>query len=303
MKISIVIPNWNGRDKLLKNLPEVLKVKGVDEIIVSDDASPDDSVEIMKKNFPEIKLVERKINGGFSSNVNTAVKEARGDLIFLLNTDAVPSQDCVKYLTSHFEDSKVFSVGANTGGSWSWAKWENGFFWHFSAKDVPQTSHETLWASGGSGIFRKSVWEELNGLDELYNPFYVEDLDLGYRATKRGYINIWEPKALVLHHNQGGSFANKELGVIAANFSKDRVSKTSERNQLIFTWKNITSSELIKEHKKALINRLLNHPKYGLIFYQALKRLPEIQRKRKIELKETKLSDEEILGKFSEKLV
>jgi GT2 family glycosyltransferase len=292
-KVSVVIPNWNGEHKLKKNLPKVLKVKNVEEIIVTDDASTDGSIELLEKEFPQVKLIKSNLtkNRGFSSNVNVGVKEAKGDLIFLLNTDAVPQADCLEGALPHFEDPQVFSVSCNTGGSWSWARWKDGFFWHYQSEEKTEASHQTLWASGGSGVFRKSIWDKLEGFDELFNPFYEEDLDLGYRATKRGYLNIWEPKALVEHY--------KEPGVIAENFSKTVISKTAQRNQLFFIWKNMTSNKLILEHKLALTKMLLTKPRYWSIFLTAHKHLNKILKERSLEKKETKVPDEEILSKFN----
>lgn len=293
MKVSIVIPNWNGEEKLKKNLPKVLKVEGVDEVIVVDDASTDNSVQLVKTNFPLVKLIEKKKNTGFGSNVNYGVENAAGDFIFLVNSDAVPEEKVVVNVLENFKDPKVFSVGFNTGGNWSWAKFENGFFWHYCAdkdKQATKEPHPTLWASGGSGIFRRSIWDELEGFDPLYDPFYVEDLDLGYRAWKRGYINIWDPSLKVEHY--------KEVGVIAANFPQQRIQDTNERNSLIFIWKNITSPKLFAEHLQALVFRLLTHPKYWKIFLRAIVKLPQILKKRAIEKAQQKVLDEEILAKF-----
>lgn len=294
MKVSIIIPNWNGEDKLKRNLPEVLKVDGADEVIVVDDASKDASIAVIEAQFPQVKLVKNSRNLGFSPAVNIGVKEAKGDLIFLLNNDAVPRKDCLKAILGHFQDSKVFSVGCNTGGSWSWAKFEKGFFWHYQSPSVQSLTleaHQTLWASGGSGVFRKSMWEDLGGFDEIYTPFYEEDVDLGYRATKRGYINLWEPKSLVEHY--------KEPGVISQHFSKSYISRIAQRNQLIFIWKNITSGRFLIHHKVTLLKMLFTHPKYWSVFLSAAVKLPKILKKRTIEQKKAKLSDEEILGKFN----
>ncbi len=288
--VSIVIPSWNTLEKIKRNLPEVVKVRGIDEIIVSDDASEDNSVEYIKENFPKLKLVTRERNGGFSSNVNTGFNHSSGDLVFLLNTDAIPEPNCVEKILHHFDEEKVFSVGFNTGGSWAWAKFSDGFFWHNQSKVIPKNSHQTLWTSGGSGVFRKSIWDKLGGFDELYNPFYEEDVDIGYRATKRGYINIWDPDAKVEHY--------KQTGVISERFSKQVVSKVAQRNQLIFIWKNITSKKLINQHQKVLPKMLAKHPKYAGIFFKALLFLPQVLKKRKIEIREQVISDEEILGKF-----
>lgn len=294
MKTSVVIPNWNSEDKLKRNLQEVLKVDGVDEVIVVDDASSDNSVAVIESFFPQVKLVKNKKNRGFSPTVNLGVRKSGGDLIFLLNNDAVPESDSLGKTLHHFNNPKVFSVGCNTGGLWSWAKFEKGFFWHYQAPDSKGDAlraYQTLWVSGGSGVFRKSIWEKLGGFDELYAPFYEEDVDLGYRATKRGYINLWEPKSLVEHY--------KQPGVISQHFSKSHISKIAQRNQLIFIWKNITSEKLINQHKIALAQMLLIHPKYWPIFLSAAIRLPEILGKRAVEQKESQLSDEEILGKFT----
>lgn len=297
-KVSIVIPYWNGAEKIKKYLPKVLefaKKNGIEEIIASDDYSSDETVQLLKKDFSEVILVERKINKGFASNVNSGVSKVTGDFILLLNSDAAPENDCLKYALPHFENQKVFSVGCNVGGLWAIGRFENGFFWHDQAKEDHSDKtkfHQTLWASGGSGIFRKTIWDALGGLDELYNPFYVEDVDLGYRATKRGYINIWEPKSRVEHY--------KEKGVIESSFSRSRINKISERNMLIFIWKNITSENLLKEHKKALVKRLLLHPKYWQIFFAAAMKFPAIMEKRNIEKRYAKLSDEDIFNIFSE---
>ncbi len=289
MKVSVVIINWNGGEKLKTYLPEVLKLKQVDEFIVTDDASTDNSLDFLEKNYPQVKLVKRNKNGGFSSNANSGVKGSNGDLVFLLNPDAVPNRDCIINALPYFKDEAVFSVGCNTGGCWSWANWQDGFFWHYMSPGKIQ-SHQTLWSRGGSGIFRKKTWEKFGGMDELYNPFYEEDVDLGYRAIKRGYKNIWVKDCVVT--------LPEEKGVIEENISKGKLSKIAQRNQLLFIWKNITSENLITEHKSALIKMLLTKPGYWPVFISAVIKYPEILGKRTIEKKEQKLSDEEILEMF-----
>ncbi len=291
MKVSVVIINWNGEDKLRKYLPDILKVKGVDEFIVADDASTDKSIEILKNEFPSVCIVESHKNLGFSSNANSGVKNSSGDLVFLLNADAVPNTDCVVKALPYFEDEKTFSVGCNTGGNWSWGKFEKGFFWHYVDQGTSQT-HQTLWSRGGSMILRKDIFNKLGGFDELFNPFYEEDTDLGYRATKRGYRNIWVKECIV--------DLPDEKGVIEKNFSKKKFSMVAQRNQLLFIWKNITDEELFNKHKKELFKKLLKSPKYLSVFLMAAVYLPQISKKRMIEKKESKLSDQKILEMFSQ---
>lgn len=291
MRVSAIIVNWNGAQKLKLYLPAILKVKDVDEFIVSDDASTDESVELIREKFPEVKLVRREKNGGFSSNVNSGVKAADGDLAFLLNPDAVPEKDCVSRALEYFKDPKLFSISCNTGGNWSWAKWEKGFFWHYVSKGEIET-HQTLWARGGSGMFRKSIFNELGGMDELLNPYYEEDTDLGYRATKRGYENLWVKECKVN--------LPKERGVIAQNVEREVFSKVAQRNQLLFIWKNITDSDLICQHMREMLKMLILTPKYWPVFLEAFSKLMQIRKKRKIELSWAKLTDKEILGKFQQ---
>lgn len=291
-KVSVVIPNWNGVNKLKANLPKIQEMVGTVEVIVVDDSSTDGSVEYIKSNFPKIILLEKNNNSGFSSTVNLGVKKALGDLIFLLNSDAVPEKNCLRYITPLFNDPRVFSVSCNTGGSYSWARFNEGFFWHFMSGRKITYSHQTLWTSGGSGVYRKNIWDKLGGFDEIFDPFYEEDLDLGYRATKRGFINLWEPKARVEH--------GKYKGVIEENFSKMKISKIAQRNQLLFIWKNITSTNLINDHIIHLTKRLLSNPKYFIIFIMAVYRIKKVRDKRSIEVEEEVISDEEILKKFTD---
>lgn len=294
-KVSVVIPNWNGQDKLAKNLPAVLELEDVFEVIVVDDHSSDGSVSFIKNSYPSVKVFEKDINSGFAKSVNFGVSKASGDLIFLLNSDAKPAKDAVRVTIPHFKDLNVFSVSCNTGGNWSWIKFDKGYLWHymqpFSQKEK-LTLHQTLWASGGSGIFRKSYWEELGGLDELFSPFYEEDTDLGYRATKRGFINLWDPKSKVDHP--------KNKGVIAQNFKESFVKNIAQRNQLLFIWKNLTDQDLLGKHIVAILKNCLTHPSYLKTVFSALIFLPQIRKRRTVETSYAKLSDKQILEKYTQ---
>lgn len=291
MKVSVVVVNWNGVEKLRRFLPEILKLRGVDEFVVTDDASTDGSVKLLERDFPSVRIIRRDKNKGFSSNSNSGVKGASGDLVFLLNSDAVPNIDCIEKALPYFNDDKIFSVGCNTGGNWSWGKFENGYFWHY-VKEGEQETHQTLWSRGGSMILRKSIFEKLEGFDELFDPFYEEDTDLGYRATKSGYKNFWVKECVVK--------LPEEKGVIEKNFSKRKFSEVAQRNQLFFIWKNITDQDLIKDHKMELIKNIVKSPKYLNVFFMACRYLPQIRKKKKHQIKEFKLTDHEIFEMFKD---
>lgn len=284
--LAIVIPNWNGKRLLEKNLPAVLAA-GADEVIVSDDGSTDGSVEFLKEKFPQVKLVvHRRL--GFPGNCNEGVKKAKGEIVILLNTDVIPRKDFLKPLEKDFKDPKVFAVSFNES-NWSWAKikWVNGFVEHKPGPKV-KTIHLSAWASGGSAAFRKTMWEELGGFDEVYSPFYWEDIDLSYRAWKRGYKVLWEPRAIVHHKHEE----------TIKRFSKKYINFISQRNQLLFIWKNISDSEMIREHKIGLLRTIVKNPGYFKVFLASLLKLPQILPKRFREKKEAKISDREIFGKF-----
>lgn len=287
MTVSIIIPNWNGKKLLEKNLPSVLAVKP-EELIIVDDGSSDDSVSFLRQAYPQVKLVMHSKNLGFSSACNDGVAEARGDFIVLLNSDVVPDKDILKYVLLHFNDPEVFAVSFNEK-QWSWARlfWKSGYVEHEPGQKTDKT-HITAWASGGSSIFRKSIWQKLGGFDTLYNPFYWEDLDLSYRAWKRGFKILWEPKAIVQHEHEA---------IIGTNFSKSFIRSIAERNKLIFIWKNITDIDLFISHKIHLLWRLRS-PLYLKIFLKACLKFPSILSKRSKEGREKKISDKEILSMF-----
>ena len=243
-----------------KNLPHVLAAvegytKGTVEIIVANDPSTDKSQEVIADFITSIKsphVVGKTINNtkkdesGFSKNVNRGVSLATGDILILFNSDVRPHKDFLAPLLAHFADEKVFAVGCMDesieegktvprGRAIGW--WQRGFLQH-KAADIKEGN--SLWASGGSSAFRKSIWDKIGGLDNLFNPFYWEDIDLSYRAWKSGYKVLFEPKSIVVHEH--------EEGTIKTKFKSDFVQKIAYRNQYFFVWKNITDNSLLLSH-------------------------------------------------------
>lgn len=289
--VSVVIPNFNGRKLLEKNLRHVLnaqenKKNHISQIIVIDDGSTDGSGELVRKRFPQIKLIQNLQNLGFARAVNRGVKTAKGDLVALLNTDVVPEENFLVAVFSHFLDKKVFAVSLHEKGyGWARGKFVNGFVEHEIGGEGDR-SHKTFWVSGGSGVFRHSIWKRLGGFDErLLSPFYWEDVDLSYRALKRGYKLLWEPEAKVLHRHEA---------TISRNYSTSYINFTQQRNQLLFIWKNIHSGRLFAQHKRGLLIRLLKHPGYLRIVLAALINFSLLKEAREKEKKETVMTDEQI---------
>jgi GT2 family glycosyltransferase len=292
-KVSIVIPSFNTRDIILKNLPKVIaawknKENNIFEVIVVDDGSPDDSVKVVKDNFPEIRLIVHKKNRGFSCSVNTGARMSKGNLICLLNTDVIPDNDFLVNTLPHFIDDKVFAVSlSERGHSWATGNFDQGYL-HHEPGAISNKVHNSLWASGGSAVFRRTLWMDLGGMDEkIFSPFYWEDIDLSYRAVKRGYKVIWEPGSLVDHKHES----------TVSKLSKKYVQRIRERNELFFIWKNIHSKKLIGKHIGALLKRLILHPGYIIVVLMALAKIRTVLKSRAKEMKEAKLSDEAVFEK------
>jgi len=301
MKISVVIPNFNGCNLLKNNLPKVIASVKDSEVIVVDDASTDDSLNLLKTNFAIVKVIVQNKNEGFASTVNRGVKEASGEFVVLLNSDVIPDSNFLTYLTAPFSDSKVFAVGclqkSNNGGKIKKegrgvGRFEKGFLMHGSGT-LDKTT--TLWVFGGAGMFRKEVWEKLGGMNELYNPFYWEDIDLSYRALKAGFKLVFESKSVVMH--------NQEKGAIRNMYTPGQVKTIAYRNQIFFVWMNITDFQFILNHiiwfpyhlfKSLVTGDLL----FAKAFLMAILKIPYILGRRYQNKKNAIISDRKILAKI-----
>jgi len=242
--VSVVIPTYNGKKLLEKHLPKIIAAVGQLEIIVVDDASTDKSLEFLQKNYSQIKIVKHSKNRRFAAACNSGVKNARGEVIVLLNNDVAPKKNFLKPLTRHFEDQETFSVGCReldikqgkkeisgrTAG-----RFKRGFLVHWRPKD--QESKETFWTFGGSMAVDKRKYLEIGGMDEIYSPAYWEDIDLCWRAKKKGWKIVFEKNAVVYHHHES---TNKPV------LGKTRIKLYAHRNQILFVWKNIRGRQLVE---------------------------------------------------------
>lgn len=291
MNISIVIPNYNGEKILHENLRAVLQLllqykKGEKEVIVIDDASTDTSVAIITQIFAGFsdssittKLIQNETNVGFAPTVNKGVTIATGDVVVLLNTDVIPESNFLEPLLAHFSDETVFAVGClerSVEGETvhlygrGLGKWEKGFLVH-RAGEI--TGNKTLWVSCGSGAFKKELWDTLGGLNEVYAPYYWEDIDLSYRALKCGYNVVFEQKSVVTHKHEDGAIKKTQKPA--------RIRAIATRNQILFAWNNLTDTSLLLTHFTSLPLHLARAVKgrdivFILGFLQAVSKIPQV---------------------------
>ena len=296
MNLSVVIPVYKNKEQFLRNLRHNLQfLKNAEVIVVND--YPDESLQDDMKSFKEVKLIENKKNLGFAGAVNTGVFAATKDYVMLLNTDVMLLDDSYQKVLAQFkEDSQLFGVsfaqkekdGTIVGNNRFF--WRQGLFYHRKAADLQAGING--WAEGGSCILDRKKFVSLNGFDEIYKPFYWEDIDLSYRAWKTGYHVLFNPDVIVEHHHES---------TIGRYFMSDYVKKIAFRNQFIFVWENITDKRLCLEY-------LLWHP-YNKAFYlfkgewnffkgmlSAVPFIPTILRRRA--QTKFKISDAEVLQKF-----
>lgn len=292
--ISIIIPVYKNYEMFFQYLEVNKKYFDGCEVIIMNDYPQENISEQVKKIYPKAIVINNEVNLGFAGNVNRGVLKSTRDFCFLMNSDVVLKNNTFLTALKHFEqDNSLFAVGfaqieqnGKIVGA-NRAYFQNGLISH-SALPSNQVTHNQLtinfWAEGGSSIFNKKKFIDLGLLDEMFNPFYWEDIDLSYRAWKSGYKILYDPNIKVEHHHES---------TIGKYFDKSKILKTAFRNQLFFHWKNLTDKDLIIKH-------FINIPKFIFIpgFFDALVELPKILQERKKTIRLFVKTDKEILDIF-----
>lgn len=252
MDVSIVIPNYEGREVLprtLGNLREVLASCDLEvEVIVVDDGSRDESVEYVRTEHPWVELVALERNGGFSGAVNAGAARASASHIYFMNSDVLPHEGFLEPLVAAFEaDSELFaamSLNRNPAGEvippgqvtprmsrgqirvkgLDLARlWEQGKLEQCEA--IP-----TLFPSGGSALMAADRFRDLEGFAEIFRPYYYEDTDLGWRAWRRGWKSVMVPASVVTH--------NHDFSSIKSTQDQEAVRAHKKRNRFLLVWRN-----------------------------------------------------------------
>jgi len=294
--VSVVIPSYNGRSLLEKNLPALMRsITAHDapvEIIIVDDAGDDDTVDFIRQNYPQIILLVNDKNSGFGETVNRGISAARNKIVLALNNDVLVEEDFFAKTLHWFEDPQVFSVTPNMvdpreGRSQAITRLKPGICWfrtvNLQLSDVCRQGREIplFFASGGASLFDREKLLLLGGFDPIYSPFYVEDMDLSYRAWKAGWKCLMEPEATVYHETSS---------TILGLHTKRKIKFIGDRNRTLFLWLNITDPSLILRYflflPFSLLYDIVAFRKYKFVgFFRALAYLPlipELRRKRKV---------------------
>ena len=303
--VSVVIPCYNGRSLLEKYLPALLsasrKCRVPVEIIVVDDASTDDSVKFLSSHYPDVKVLVNGLNIGFASTMNRGIAAATGDILLALNTDMAVGDDLFVKPLEWFADPAVFSVTPNlvyphNGRSQSITRLRTGFCWfralELQPAELPSLEGEVplFFGSGGASFYDRQKLVSLDGFDTIYHPFYIEDIDLSYRAWKAGWKCLAEPSVTVYHESNA---------TIRSHYWKRYIKTVSDRNRILFMWLNVTDWALIIRYSLflplSLVKDILLFRKYKFVgFFWALKYLPLIPAARRKRKAYFRVSDREV---------
>ncbi len=269
--VSVIIPNWNGSDLLQAYLPSVLeaqeKYRGKAEVIVVDDASTDASVRLLQEEFAGIKAVVHEHNRGFGKACWSGAKAAQHPILIFLNSDVKvdpdfidPLVDCLKDPTAFAASPLVFDeIGTLSNVTISIPYFRRGKIRYKSFDPQQLLSNTsalpnpwyTLFPIGGAFAVDRARFLKLQGFDDLFEPFYYEDTDLGFRAWRRGWKCIVVPESRVIHFHSG---------TIARSFKQFKVRAIRKRNRLFYLWKNLTTDRLLRQHLSFQLLRVCYRP-------------------------------------------
>jgi GT2 family glycosyltransferase len=214
--VSAVIVTMKQREPVVRCIASVLvaleSVEGETEVVVIDNGSTDGTVERVRTEFPNVRVVERGRNTGFASGAAEGVRQTTGDWILFLNDDAEIEHDAVAAMLTVAETHEcVGSVAAkllfadsdriNSAGL-SVDRLGVGYDRHVGS---PASAGETepveiFGASAGCALMRRAMLADIGGIDETFF-MYLEDLDVAWRARARHWRSLYVPHAVAHHHH------------------------------------------------------------------------------------------------------
>ena len=222
-RLSVVILNWNGRRHLERYLPSVVAhTEGDAEVVVADNGSTDDSLQWLRLNYPDVRVIRLDRNYGFAGGYNRALREVESEYVLLLNSDVEVTagwwQPLVEVLDT---ESDVAAVAPKLLADMERTKFEyagaaGGFIDYLGypfcrgrilsnvEEDRGQYDdrRDIFWASGAAMCCRREVFESLGGFDEDFFA-HMEEIDLQWRMQLAGWRIVVEPKSVVYHLGGG----------------------------------------------------------------------------------------------------
>jgi hypothetical protein len=220
-KVSIIIPHYNGRDILQECLDSLMKSTFKDmEVILVDNGSSDDSLEMAEKHPLNVRIIRNKINLGYAGGCNVGIRTALGEYLLILNNDTIHDpgwiEPMVNWLDNHLDTVSVmpkilsynrpdyFDYSGAAGGmidkyAYPFAR---GRLFDYIEKDTGQYDNpiEIFWSSGTAFMVRKSALDSCGTFDERFFA-HMEEIDLHWRFHLYGFNAYCIPDSVIWHHS------------------------------------------------------------------------------------------------------
>jgi len=251
-KIAVVILNWNGAKLLEQFLPSVVAYSEEATIYVADNASTDNSIEIIQSKFPQITIIKNEGNYGFAKGYNVALQQVEEDYYALVNSDIEVTENWLAPILSVFDNegnvgiiqpkildykNKAYFEYAGAAGGYIdkfGYPYCRGRMFDTLEKDQGQYNDDVdiFWASGACLFIRKDIYRKLNGFDDDFFA-HQEEIDLCWRAFNLGYTAKYTSKSVVYH-----------VGGATLNEGNPRKTFLNFRNSLLMLTKNLPERKL-----------------------------------------------------------
>lgn len=245
-KTAVIILNWNGAQMLRTYLPSVIAHTKGAEIIVADNGSTDDSLEVMAQEFPAVKTIVLDTNYGFAEGYNKVIAQVESEYVVLLNSDVEVTEGWLSplldYMTAHPEVAAVqpkirawrerdrFEHAGAAGGFLSWLGYPYCRGRRFGRVEQDHGQYDTIaeidWTTGACMCVRTSVYKECGGLDAAFFA-HQEEIDLCWRMRNKGWKLACIPQSVVYH-----------LGGGSLSYDNPRKTFLNFRNNLLMIYKN-----------------------------------------------------------------
>lgn len=221
--VAVVILNYNGAQYLQQFLPAVLASSYVNKrVIVADNASTDNSLQIVNEHFPTVEVLVNTQNDGFAGGYNWALAQVQSDYYVLLNSDVEVTPNWIEPIIALMESDKQIAACqpkilsyhnqqsfeyAGASGGWIDAlgyPFSRGRIFDVLENDNSQydTTERIFWASGAAMFVRSNIYHALDGLDTFFFA-HQEEIDLCWRMQLAGYCIMVCPASVVYHVGAG----------------------------------------------------------------------------------------------------
>jgi GT2 family glycosyltransferase/glycosyltransferase involved in cell wall biosynthesis len=232
--VSVIVPSRDGRELLAALLPGLLAQIPTAEVIVVDNGSSDGTAPWLAREFPVVRVIETQEPLSFARAINAGILKARCRRVLMLNNDMIVEPRFIAALESAFykvpglfcATAQIFFPPGIRREETGKAVWRRENPLDFPVRcDEPYPGEDLTWVlygSGGCSLFDTAKLRELGGVAEVYDPAYVEDMDFGYRAWKRGWPTVFCAGARVEHRHRATTsrfFTARQLdGFVERNY-------------------------------------------------------------------------------------